>query len=147
MSNSIYSFAAVPSSAYPNLGDMSTFAQMFRKMVMMMPHSTERGLLLGILDNPNDATRRRIYADWLEENGREDEAKVERQAAKNIEMLPMAEAMVGAGYITSGFIGGYPYTSVSSGLIGGSPGFVNVMPTGLVSGLPTPSSGAIDENY
>ena len=33
---------------------------------------TERGLLRGVLDNPDDDTARLVYADWMTENGQAD---------------------------------------------------------------------------
>ncbi len=50
---------------------------------LMLPiHSAEKALVLGILNNPKDYSRREVYAQWLEENWRGDEADAERVAIK-----------------------------------------------------------------
>lgn len=61
-------------------------SQLLRKYVYMMPSGTiEKGLVLVILDNPDDPTLRLIYADWLDEQGRNEEAQAERQAGRWLE--------------------------------------------------------------
>jgi uncharacterized protein (TIGR02996 family) len=45
--------------------------------------STERGFQADIDEHPGDATPRLVYADWLEEQGRPDEAFCQRWMAKH----------------------------------------------------------------
>ena len=44
---------------------------------------TEQSILQGINDNPGDNVRHNIYADWLDEQGRKDDAEKQRRFAKN----------------------------------------------------------------
>ena len=70
---------------WPVVGQAS-FQAMFRKLLYMMPDNTERGLVFGILDDDANPDRRLVYADFLEEQGRMEEAQAERDAAKILKM-------------------------------------------------------------
>lgn len=85
---------------------------MFRKIVCMAQiNHIEKGLVLNILDRPNDPALRNIYADWLMENSRDEEAQAERKAAEELTMpaLPIWPNSGAPMVLQSG----YGYTSYS----------------------------------
>lgn len=87
----------------------------FRKIVMMScVNTTEKGLILGILDDLNNPVLRDIYADWLEEHGRDDEAQSERKAAKVLRQPP--PSFFG---LSSGLVSGPMPFNISSGISSG----------------------------
>lgn len=86
--------------SYQSTGPVS-YVDLMRKIVLMMRmDDTEKGLVLAVLDNPGDTSNRLVYADWLEENDRPEEAAAEREAARLLN-LPAA-TWTGSGMLASG---------------------------------------------
>lgn len=56
---------------------------LFAKVISGL-HEQERGLILAIVKNNEDPELREVYADWLEEHNRLDEAIAERRAAESL---------------------------------------------------------------
>lgn len=81
---------AVPGCVSPMGWDKNVFKRtlvvgddfsLVRKALLRVFSEEEMGLILKIEENNTDPTVRLVYADWLEEHGRMDEAEAERQAA------------------------------------------------------------------
>lgn len=110
---------AIPAGRYTYHQELGfrSFNEMFRKLVMMMRmDEIERGLVLSILANQNNPELRHIYADWLLEYNRNEEAQAERSAAE-ILSKPPKERYPFSGSIVSGMIG---FSTIGFDAIGGS---------------------------
>jgi uncharacterized protein (TIGR02996 family) len=83
---------ALPGGRRPTYVGSDYHTILFYKLLMMLPDSTEKRLVLGILGDNANHERRLVYADWLEENGRDDEAKVEREAAETLRRAGLSYA-------------------------------------------------------